>query len=135
MVNRGAVSATIYGGNVYTIPAGYHNGSGKIQCWQSRFEGTTNVTAQRTSGYILAYFTTAADFGCTADVVSSGIRGGTASGGGPFLVNIKDAGCCALYMANVTCNIGAVLTPYVTVKSRVYGTTGNMQCHYVWMIT
>ena len=135
MANRGAVSATIYGGNVYTIPAGYHNGSGKIQCWQSRFEGTTNVTAQRTSGYILAYFTTAADFGCTADVTSTGIRGGTASGGGAFLVNIKDAGCCAVYMANVTCNIGAVLTPYVTVKSRVYGTTGNMQCHYVWMIT
>ena len=30
MVNRGAVSATLNAGGSYTIPAGYHNGSGKI---------------------------------------------------------------------------------------------------------
>ncbi len=30
MTNRGAVSATISAGGSYTIPAGYHNGSGKV---------------------------------------------------------------------------------------------------------
>lgn len=31
IVNRGAVSATIQEGDTYTIPAGYHNGSGTVQ--------------------------------------------------------------------------------------------------------
>ena len=30
MVNRGAVSATVQEGDTYTIPAGYHNGSGTV---------------------------------------------------------------------------------------------------------
>lgn len=30
MVNNGAVSATVAGGQSYTIPAGYHNGSGTV---------------------------------------------------------------------------------------------------------
>lgn len=30
MANRGAVSTTVYPGGSYTIPAGYHNGSGKV---------------------------------------------------------------------------------------------------------
>ena len=30
LVNRGAVSATVKEGNTYTIPAGYHNGSGTV---------------------------------------------------------------------------------------------------------
>lgn len=30
MANKGAVSTTVYPGGSYTIPAGYHNGSGKV---------------------------------------------------------------------------------------------------------
>ena len=30
MANKGAVSATINSGESYTIPEGYHNGSGKV---------------------------------------------------------------------------------------------------------
>ena len=30
IVNRGAVSATVQEGDTYTIPAGYHNGSGTV---------------------------------------------------------------------------------------------------------
>ena len=30
MTNRGAVNTTLKGGGTYTIPAGYHNGSGKV---------------------------------------------------------------------------------------------------------
>ena len=32
MVNKGAVSETVAPGGTYTIPAGYHNGSGKATC-------------------------------------------------------------------------------------------------------
>lgn len=38
MTNRGAVSTTVAAGGTYTIPAGYHNGSGK-------------VTSEASSGY------------------------------------------------------------------------------------
>ena len=50
MVNRGAVSETIAGGQTYTIPAGYHNGSGTVTAQQSggtfnpSFDGTGSVT-------------------------------------------------------------------------------------------
>lgn len=40
MVNRGAVSASLDAGNSYTIPTGYHNGSGKV---------TANSLASQTS--------------------------------------------------------------------------------------
>ena len=30
ITNRGAVSATVQEGDTYTIPAGYHNGSGTV---------------------------------------------------------------------------------------------------------
>ena len=134
MANRGAVSATIYGGNVYTIPAGYHNGSGKIQCWQNRVEGTSSLVPTRTSGYLLAFFSTTSTFGVNSVVAASGISGGSASGG-VYLVSIGDSGSAAVYMADVTTTVGKRITPYVTLRSQTYGNTGNMTCHYVWMIT
>ena len=45
MVNRGAVSKSINPGSSYTIPAGYHNGSGKVTAknpasgWKMRYFG------------------------------------------------------------------------------------------------
>ena len=30
IVNRGAISVTVQEGSTYTIPTGYHNGSGKV---------------------------------------------------------------------------------------------------------
>ena len=41
MVNKGAVSQSLNAGGSYTIPAGYHNGSGKV---------TANSLASQTSG-------------------------------------------------------------------------------------
>jgi len=41
MVNHGAVSQTLSAGGSYTVPAGYHNGSGKV---------TANSLASQTSG-------------------------------------------------------------------------------------
>lgn len=68
MTNRGAVSQSLNAGGSYTIPAGYHNGSGKV---------TANSLASQTSATA-----TAADIasGKTAWVNGSRITG-TASGG------------------------------------------------------
>ena len=49
MTNRGAVSATINGGQSYTIPAGYHNGSGSVTANQpvlQTLEATPSETKQ-----------------------------------------------------------------------------------------
>lgn len=45
IVNRGAVSATVQEGDTYTIPAGYHNGSGTV----SGVQGGGNYTLQSKS--------------------------------------------------------------------------------------
>ena len=52
MTNRGAVTSTLNCGNSYTIPAGYHNGSGKVTAnsLASQTPGTATA-AQILSGY------------------------------------------------------------------------------------
>lgn len=50
MPNRGAVTAALNAGGSYTIPAGYHNGSGKITA--NSLAGQTNGTA--TAAHVLA---------------------------------------------------------------------------------
>lgn len=69
MPNNGAVSQALNAGGSYTIPAGYHNGSGKV---------TANSLASQTSGTAVA-----ADIasGKTAWVNGAKVTG-TASGGG-----------------------------------------------------
>lgn len=44
MTNRGAVSASVAAGGTYTIPAGYHNGSGKVTSAASSGYKTTSGT-------------------------------------------------------------------------------------------
>lgn len=56
MVNRGAVSQSISPGGSYTIPAGYHNGSGKVTASAGRTVSTSSWTFQGVDsdrGYIL----------------------------------------------------------------------------------
>lgn len=51
MTNRGAVSTTLNAGGTYTIPAGYHNGSGKVTVNSLASQTTaTAVAANITSG-------------------------------------------------------------------------------------
>ena len=45
MANRGAVSQTLNAGGSYTIPAGYHNGSGKITASSLSSQTQANATA------------------------------------------------------------------------------------------
>ena len=47
MANRGAVSQTINAGGSYTIPAGYHNGSGKITASSLSSQTQANATASQ----------------------------------------------------------------------------------------
>lgn len=53
MINHGAVSQELNAGGSYTVPAGYHNGSGKVAAnsLASQTSGTTTA-AQILSGYI-----------------------------------------------------------------------------------
>ena len=47
MVNRGAVSQTLNAGGSYTIPEGYHNGSGKITASSLSSQTQANATASQ----------------------------------------------------------------------------------------
>ena len=52
MANRGAVTSTLNCGNSYTIPAGYHNGSGKVTANSLASQTPATATAaQILSGY------------------------------------------------------------------------------------
>ena len=45
MINRGAVSRTLSPGGSYTIPAGYHNGSGRVSCSSGGSSGGATGTS------------------------------------------------------------------------------------------
>ena len=49
MPNKGAVTQTINPGGSYTIPAGYHNGSGKVTANPNQNSGTYTPTSRSTS--------------------------------------------------------------------------------------
>lgn len=49
MPNKGAVTQTINPGGSYTIPAGYHNGSGKVTANPNQNSGTYKPTTRSTS--------------------------------------------------------------------------------------
>ena len=52
MTNRGAVSQTINPGGSYTIPAGYHNGSGKVTANPNQNSGTYTYGSGSTGGTV-----------------------------------------------------------------------------------
>lgn len=52
MLNQGAKTATINPGGSYTIPAGYHNGSGKITANPNQNSGTYTYAANSTGGTV-----------------------------------------------------------------------------------
>lgn len=52
MTNRGAVTSSLNAGDSYTIPAGYHNGSGKVTANSLSSQTSATATAARImSGY------------------------------------------------------------------------------------
>ena len=73
MVNRGAVSTTLLGDAAYTIPAGYHNGSGKVT---NRITGITRAQLVRVTPSAI---TTSITFNHSLGVVPNGILVGPTS--------------------------------------------------------
>lgn len=109
MENRGAVSASLNAGQSYTIPAGYHNGSGKV---------TANSLASQTQGT------------ATANNISSGmtawVNGQKITGNGTDVNNSYNNG----YNAGKKESIANVY-----VKEMNMGSGGARQCHIIYDIT
>ena len=132
MANNGAVSATLNAGGSYTIPAGYHNGSGKI---------TANSLANQTSATA-----TASDIlsGKTAWVNGKKITGTVVNstnikflvvGSGSQATNKFTSGTDS---STLTCNISSKLAEYGIDMSKITAdnlilkvtTIGTHNCYY-----
>ena len=94
MPNRGAAGTSLNAGGSYTIPAGYHNGSGKVTA--NSLASQTSATAA--AGHILS--------GKTAYVNGSRITGNIASMGGQTITpsaSTQTISCSGKYMTgNIT---------------------------------
>lgn len=80
MANQGAVSSTLNAGGSYTIPAGYHNGSGKVTA--NSLASQTSATA--TAGDIMS--------GKTAWVNGALVTGSASAGAQYEIINVAPAG-------------------------------------------
>lgn len=91
MPNRGAVTATLNAGGSYTIPAGYHNGSGKVTAkslaTQMANNGVTLTSASQLISGIKAYSKSGALLTGTATIQS---LGGLQSVSGSFVSDGQD---------------------------------------------
>ena len=78
MVNRGAVNSSLNCGGSYTIPAGYHNGSGKITANSLASQTTGTATANNLSNGVTAWVNGVKITGNGTDVNNSYNNGVTA---------------------------------------------------------
>lgn len=107
ITNRGAVSATVQEGDTYTIPAGYHNGSGTV----SGVSGGGNYTLQSKS-----VTPTKSQQSVTADSGYYGLSGVTV---GAIPEAYQD-------VSSVTASTGDVLATKIFVESDGTVSTGTM---------
>ena len=102
MTNRGAVSQALNAGGSYTIPAGYHNGAGKVTANSLASQTSANAAA----GHILS--------GKTAWVNGAKVTGNIASQAGQTVTpgaSAKTVSCSGKYMTgNVTVSAVSNLT-------------------------
>ena len=102
MANRGAVSQALNAGGSYTIPAGYHNGAGKVTANSLASQTSANAAA----GHILS--------GKTAWVNGAKVTGNIASLAGQTVTpgaSAKTVSCSGKYMTgNVTVSAVSNLT-------------------------
>ena len=102
MANRGAVSQALNAGGSYTIPAGYHNGAGKVTANSLASQTSANAAA----GHILS--------GKTAWVNGAKVTGNIASQAGQTVTpgaSAKTVSCSGKYMTgNVTVSAVSNLT-------------------------
>ena len=105
MTNRGAVTNTLNAGGSYTIPAGYHNGSGKVSCNYGDsvsfinptlpFEVTGSMMGYSITGITVStnsalYGTTAINFDNVSSIYVSCTNRGDASSSPVFYIAITD---------------------------------------------
>ncbi|MDR2024012.1 MAG: hypothetical protein LBQ71_12415 [Hungatella sp.] len=114
MANRGAISANLNAGESYTVPTGFHNGSGKVTA--NSLASQTSATAS--AGHILS--------GQTAWANGSKITGNIASMGGQTInpgSSQQTVSCSGKYMTgNIIIN--SVRT-YASASQTVISSTGK----------
>ncbi|MFR0822256.1 MAG: hypothetical protein ACLU84_07330 [Clostridia bacterium] len=71
MLNRGAISSTLNCGQTYTIPAGYHNGSGKVTANSLASQTSATANANNISNGVTAWVNGTKIIGNGADVNNS----------------------------------------------------------------
>ena len=71
MLNRGAISSTLNCGQTYTIPAGYHNGSGKVTANSLASQTSATANANNISNGVTAWVNGTKITGNGADVNNS----------------------------------------------------------------
>lgn len=124
MPNRGSVSQALNAGGSYTIPAGYHNGSGKV---------TANSLSSQTSGTAAAAQILS---GCTAWVNGSKITGSIASLAGQTITpgtSQQTLSSSGKYMTGNVVVAGDVnlVSKYIIANKSIFGVSGstkNYQC-------
>lgn len=114
MPNRGAISESIYPGGSYTIPAGYHNGNGKVTAKRSY---TTVFLGQQTAYWTDFTYNVKSHYGSIYDKLSRSnfYTVPYAWDGGCADQGASGSGTCADYVS-YDANTGML-----TVKSQFYG--------------
>lgn len=120
MANRGAVSQALNAGGTYTIPGGYHNGSGKV---------TANSLASQTSATATAAYISS---GKTAWVNGSKVTGTLATQGGSTTTPGTANKTIVTASKHVTGNIvvagnGNLVAGNIKKGVNIFGVTGTFQ--------
>ena len=110
MINNGAVTKTLNTSTTsYTIPAGYHNGSGKVSITTETKTVTPKTSAQSitpTSGKVLSKVTVNGDANLIAENIKSGISifgvNGSLSSGAQFATGTFTPSSTSIATANTT---------------------------------
>lgn len=120
MVNQGAMNQTLNAGEIYTVPAGYHNGSGKV---------VANSLASQTSGTATA---TQVLGGNTAWVNGSKLTGNIASLSGQTITPGTSSRTVSSSDKYMTGNITVLGDSNLTAENilngiKIFGVTGNVR--------
>ena len=127
MPNRGAVSSSLNCGQSYTIPAGYHNGAGKVTANSLASQTVGTATANNLSSGTTAYVNGQKITGNGTDVNNSynnGYNAGKAAAT-PQFVNIR--GSNKAYTCTKDCTVTAFIFMYC-VQTGYNGTHGASSC-------
>lgn len=107
MVNRGAVSQTLSGGQSYTIPEGYHNGSGTVTALSSGYN-IVNIYNLYTSGGTYNDITVSANIGDYLVLSNSNSEASISATGIEETTEISIPGALKIYKVTSTLSSASV---------------------------